>query len=108
MKRFILVAGLILLTYVTIQALPLKRDIEGIWTNGKVNFTFVKDSLYIDEIDNEGFGYKAAYNGDTIQCTDNVTTDTFHIIVKSLDKQVLEFYYKEDGKKEIIELNKLQ
>ena len=66
MKKVIAIAILAIATSANVFATSAK-EFFGKWRNGNIQIEIQKDTIYIDEIGVEGFGY--TYNYDAQKCT---------------------------------------
>ena len=77
-----------------------KSELQGVWEDDGISLTFEEDTLYIDEIGNEGFGYAYKVEGDTLVCEDNVVGEAykmvFKIVIGSIDKSSISIKYLDD------------
>lgn len=71
--------------------------LTGVWRNGDIEFNFSYTTLYIDELNNEGFDYTYDISGDTLIYQNYIEQDQkFYIKIVSLNDSVLRFYYLDD------------
>ena len=57
-----------------------------VWQNKKVRYTFVDDSLYIDEIGNEGDCYTYELKGNCLYLTDELGYKSVKIVIVEMAK----------------------
>jgi hypothetical protein len=101
MKKVFLGVALVLSSVMFAEGKNIsKSELQGIWENDGISLTFEKDTLYIDEIGNEGFGYAYKVEGDTLVCEDDVVGEAykmvFKIVVGSIDKSAISIRYLDD------------
>ncbi len=58
-----------------------------VWKNKKVTYTFVDDSLYIDEIGNEGDCYTYELKGNCLYLTDELGYPSENIVIVKMTKK---------------------
>lgn len=93
---FIIALALIILSSCSSKASNIKDEAQGVWTNDTINITFTSDTIYIDEIGNEGFGYTYTFQENTNTFVLSNDFDTFDIIVTKVTKDSLTYKIKED------------
>jgi len=62
-------------------------NIIEVWQNKKVRYTFVDDSLYVDEIGNEGDCYTYKLIGNCIYLTDELGKESVKIVIHKMTKK---------------------
>lgn len=100
MKHVLMV--LMLVISATVYAESTKLD--GVWKSGNVEMTFIKDTLYIDEIDNEGFGYIYSFDSKTniVKAVSPVfETDMLFIKIVKFTKGAFSFYFMDGDDKKV-------
>lgn len=66
-----------------------KEQIKGTWQIENVTYTFDNDTLYIDEIGNEGMGYTYFIEGNMIVAKDDMYPEPFVFEITSLNDSAM-------------------
>ena len=83
MKKFIAITILTLATSMNVFATSAK-EFFGKWRNGNVQIEIQKDTIFIDEIGNEGFGYTYTYDAQkhTFKLFDTFGQYFMHLLIE--------------------------
>ena len=101
MKRIILLIGFISFY---IYGFGSKHDVfQGSWISNSVVYSFQNDSLYVDEINNEGDVYKYNYRNGIVKVIDSFG-DEFYFKIDKISDNKLKIQF--EGEKPFI-LNKV-
>ena len=101
MKRIILLIGVISFY---IYSFGSKHDVfQGSWISNSVVYSFQNDSLYVDEINNEGDVYKYKYQNGIVKVIDSFG-DEFYFKIDKISSNKLKIQF--EGEKPFI-LNKV-
>lgn len=105
MKYLLIVVMLV----ISMTASAEDNKLDGVWKSGNVELTFIGDTLYIDDIDIEGFQYIYSFDQKTnvVKAVSPVfDTDVILIKIVEFTKDDISLYYMDDDAKTIYKFNR--
>jgi hypothetical protein len=106
MKKFLTV---ILMLVISVAASAEDTKLDGVWKSGNVELTFIGDTLYMDDIDIEGFQYIYSFDQKTnvVKAVSPVfDTDVILIKIVMLTKNAISLYFMDDEAKTVYKFHR--
>lgn len=106
MKKFLTV---ILMLVISMAASAEDTKLDGVWKSGNIELTFVEDTLYMDDIEVEGFQYIYSFDQKTnvVKAVSPVfDTDIILIKIVRITKDAITLYFMDDEAKTVYKFNR--
>lgn len=106
MKKFLTV---ILMLVISMAASAEDTKLDGVWKSGNIELTFVEDTLYMDDIEVEGFQYIYSFDQKTnvVKAVSPVfDTDVILIKIVRITKDAITLYFMDDEAKTVYKFNR--
>lgn len=106
MKKFL---NVILMLVISMAASAEDTKLDGVWKSGNIELTFVEDTLYMDDIEVEGFQYIYSFDQKTnvVKAVSPVfDTDVILIKIVRITKDAITLYFMDDEAKTVYKFNR--
>lgn len=106
MKKFLTV---ILMLVISMAASAEDIKLDGVWKSGNIELTFVEDTLYMDDIEVEGFQYIYSFDQKTnvVKAVSPVfDTDVILIKIVRITKDAITLYFMDDEAKTVYKFHR--
>lgn len=99
----------VMMLVISMTASAEDTRLDGVWKSGNVELTFIDDTLYIDDIDIEGFQYIYSFDQKTnvVKAVSPVfDTDVIFIKIVEFTKNAISLYYMDDEAKTVYKFHR--